>query len=274
MRERLLEQRRQQKQLLPSLSVAQVQDAWIRKHESPSSPGRTPSATPERLSLAELMKRIAAIRPAPAHESPQTAAARVDAENVMLLSRGIDLEFLPYSFETMSSTLPARYHQAAALVARLLEPGKDEPRLLGLSGPTGRGKSGMAAALGRRAIQRGMSFFYTTPHLYLSTWDAARAPKRIDIRKNYVNADVVIFDESQQRRIVDQRGYLEDEFMSLIDKRQANRRATLLITNLEPATFVANVGEPMWRRMREKGGIICADWDLIREPSFRMPTVC
>lgn len=243
-----------------------------------SPPGRLPVAEAERELVkaaedsARLYEARAAQPPADTADSKghsRAAAAAVDPGAVecpdarmldALTTRGCDRKFLNIRIDRLPPELPDGYRVVGAKLRELLT----RPALIALSGPTGRGKSALATALCRWFYDHDRYVFYTTANRYLTGWQSRNWEQRDRWREKYERADLVVLDEVQNRA-ADNAPWLETQFVELIDKRYANNRATVLISNLKPDALIANLGEAVYRRIQEEGEIITTVWPLINQ---------
>lgn len=81
--------------------------------------------------------------------------------------------------------------------------------------------------------------------------------------QEWADASLLVIDEVQVRS---ESAWENDIITNLIDRRYAEMRPTVLVSNLEVGPFLESVGDSVASRLLEVGSIIRADW-----PSFRKP---
>jgi hypothetical protein len=154
--------------------------------------------------------------------------------------------------------LPDAYRRVWQRLLGLL----DRPQLVMLVGPRGVGKTALACALVRRyregdAYNR--AYIRDTADL-LNEIIGAPWEHKNRIRERYRRAGLVVLDELQER---DGSRLSELELVGLINARYAARRVTVLLSNLSREAVPENVGDSIWRRLSEEGGIHVCAWQRI-----------
>jgi DNA replication protein DnaC len=89
--------------------------------------------------------------------------------------------------------------------------------------------------------------------------DAQRSEKQVV--EAFAEVPLLVFDEIGVRG---ESKWEDDLFFSMMNKRYANRKDTLLIGNVSAADLPSAVGPSVASRMQETGGIILADWKSFR----------
>ena len=203
------------------------------------------------------------LRPAPAAVATDAANALLGGRERSLLDRGVGARFVRLDIDARNPQIQAgapNYYVAAERLKDLASARK----LFALVGPRGRGKTQLACALCRwwyvpDECNRGVA--YRTALGYLDGVRAAGAKVR-EFKKTHEEVGLLVLDEIQDRNAPD---WLDVSFGELIDVRYANRKPTLLLSNLTPDALIDNVGPKTQRRLIEEGGIIEATWARIHE---------
>ena len=158
--------------------------------------------------------------------------------------------------------LPARYLEAAKVLDRLI----DKPGTVALIGPRGVGKTHLGCALAnafnlhrdRQALyKRAMDCFTELKATFSNNSEISQQM----LLERWTAADLFVCDEVQVRS---DSAWENSTLTTLIDRRYAENRATLLISNLTADKFVEKVGNAIASRVMETGGIVKCEW-----PSFR-----
>ena len=195
-------------------------------------------------------------------ERPEVIEARSNSLRQSLVNLGIGRRFVDFDIDARDPQLqlsaPGYYRAADRLKELLLA-----KKLFAFVGPRGRGKTALACALCRWLYPRlnDKLVFYRTASEYLDGVRAAGLKVR-EFKKKFEDAALLVLDEIQDR---DAPTWLEVSFAEVIDKRYANFRPTLLLSNLTADALIDNVGHKTERRLREEGGIIEATWPRIQE---------
>lgn len=188
--------------------------------------------------------------------------ARVRAQERIWESAKIPKEFSGYTLESY-----ARKFGKRELVAEL-EAWEGSGAWLVLTGPVGLGKSGLACVLLHRALKRGESGHYVVAPDVLSRIYATFGrqlgedePDEWQIMKSLETPDVLVLDDF----VVGGKTLREDaqeRFWRLIDKRYAERRVTIVTTNVpwnatKPGqkTMRDYLWEQTWDRLRGRAEI-------------------
>jgi len=162
------------------------------------------------------------------------------------------------------------WQAACAKVTRGLYQGS----LFVLTGPRGTGKTQMAVAAVNEIIERSVheddaprcparycevrDFFL---HLRETHRKSSKRSER-DVMREFTVPQLVIFDEISIRG---ESKWEDDAFFSVINKRYAAMRDTILIGNFASTSeLLANIGASIASRLQETGGVIECNW-----PSFR-----
>jgi DNA replication protein DnaC len=137
--------------------------------------------------------------------------------------------------------------------------------IVALIGSRGNGKTQMAVDLIRHTCNqdararylKAMDFFMELR----ATFQRERAHDEGDVIQWYLDCRLLVLDNTDRRGSSD----WEDRLLThLIDKRYDRAVPTILIANLDPGEFAAQMGPDIVDRIRDGGGLIVADW-----PSFR-----
>lgn len=186
------------------------------------------------------------------------ARARWEAFQLVKAS-GVESHFAKADLRNLRAELPAQFRQLAARLRNLLA----EPELIAVVGDRGRGKTWLGCALvhafchaQKPALYRRTKQFFD--ELSTAEWEAKEA-----VRRRYVAPALLVLDEVQVRDA--DRQWQDNELTSLIDRRYAADKATLLISNFSAEMLGNNLGESVTRRLTEGGGIWETPWGQIEE---------
>ena len=186
--------------------------------------------------------------------------ARIAAECFALRREsGIDPFFQRADIRNLDPRVPQGYRDLRDRLLGLLE----EPGTIAIGGERGRGKSWLASALvlafcdaHRPAIYRRTKQFFDD--LSSAPWEAKE-----QARRKYLAPALLVLDEVRVRD--DERQWQDNELTSLIDRRFAACRSTLLLSNLTPKALVNMLGDSVHRRLLESGGVWETPWPRIVE---------
>lgn len=127
--------------------------------------------------------------------------------------------------------------------------------LIGLLGNRGTGKTRLACEV-MRAMAPRFGHYTTAMALFLRLRAACRGDtpeSEHSITHELASAPLLILDEIQERGETE----WEDRVLThLIDRRYGARLPTLLLANLTTEAFIAQVGESIYSRMQETGGVM------------------
>jgi len=136
--------------------------------------------------------------------------------------------------------------------------------IIALSGCRGTGKTRLAASCIRESARHHRSSSYkTTMEFFLDIKASFKDPKKSekDVIAEYAKPKLLVLDEVQERGETP----WEDRLLThLIDRRYAEEKDTLLITNQTKEAFLLSMGESVRSRIEEMGGIAVCNW-----PSYR-----
>lgn len=137
---------------------------------------------------------------------------------------------------------------------------------LTLCGKPGTGKTHLAAALGNALLDRGHTVRYH--HVYgllrelKDTWSRDAELSEAKVMRRYCQADLLLLDEVGVQFGTDTERTL---LFEVIDGRYADRKPTVVVSNLDRAGLEGFLGERVLDRLLEKGsGVLVFDW-----PSYR-----
>jgi len=140
--------------------------------------------------------------------------------------------------------------------------------IIALLGGRGVGKTQMAVAACVQQAEREKGFKYCTAmDVFLDVKDSYRkGGSERDALKGYIKPALLIIDEVQERGETP----WEDRMLTyILDKRYANEKDTLLISNQTKDAFLEAVGPSVASRIVEAGGIAVFDWPSFREKEGR-----
>ena len=150
----------------------------------------------------------------------------------------------------------------AALAGRL-----GDGFLAALLGGRGGGKTQMAANLIHAhitAAERPSARYVRATEILMALKETYRrdaTETEAGVIARFARPRLLVIDEAHERGESEWEGRI---LTHLIDLRYAEARDTLLISNHEPKRFRESVGESIYSRLAETGGVIVCDW-----PSFR-----
>ena len=155
------------------------------------------------------------------------------------------------------------YQRVAKSLLRMLEL---KSSVIGLIGPRGNGKTHLAAGLINEFVKQGKPARYTKFTQMLidirETWRPDSHRTTTQAINTFVAPILLVIDEGQERSFTDnEQIWITD----IVDRRYAEGRNTLLISNQNEEAFAANVGESVVSRIRHRGGLIQTDWMDLRE---------
>jgi DNA replication protein DnaC len=139
------------------------------------------------------------------------------------------------------------------------------PGIIGLVGPRGTGKTWIACAVVNAACRVGrrarycdaMDFFLELKATY---GDKAKEDQTA-VEARYLAPPLLVLDEMHERGDT----AWEDRMLTrLVNKRYAEDKVTILISNDEPEAFAARVGTSIADRINDGGGIIVCRWASLR----------
>jgi len=136
--------------------------------------------------------------------------------------------------------------------------------IIALIGPRGTGKTQMAIAAIREAAERELSFRYCTAmDIFLDIKDSYRkGGSERDAIKAYTKPTLLVVDEMQERGETP----WEDRLLThILDKRYANMKDTILVSNQTQQVFLQSVGPSVASRISEAGGVAVCDWESFRD---------
>lgn len=130
-------------------------------------------------------------------------------------------------------------------------------------GPRGPGKTQMGVELIRDACKRGIECSY---HKVAEVFMRIKEGYRKDMSEEetlrpFVRISLLVLDEIQERSESDWENRL---LTYLIDKRYDSMKPTILIGNLTNTSIIECLGDSIYSRMVETGGIIECKWESFR----------
>lgn len=131
-----------------------------------------------------------------------------------------------------------------------------------LCGKRGNGKTRMAAEF---AIRQGSSRYRTAMRFFLEirATFSNRDVSELEIVDDLAQADLLILDEMQERSETDWENRL---LTHLIDARYAEKRPTILISNLTKRELAKSLSPSVIDRIRGNGVSVEFNWDSYRKP--------
>jgi DNA replication protein DnaC len=164
------------------------------------------------------------------------------------------------------ATFPAGYRALARRLLAMLE----APQLLAVCGIPGRGKTHLACGLIRAFCGCGLSALYRRTRQIFDKLTSTAWEGKEKYRESLIHPDLLVLDEVSFRD--GDKEWQNNELATLIDRRYARQRSTLLLSNLRPDDqdgepgLRSNLGPSIMRRLIETGGQpIETNWPRIEE---------
>jgi len=141
-----------------------------------------------------------------------------------------------------------------------------------LLGPRGTGKTQMACCVADEVFRKQSwregprAKYCKTMEIFLDireTFDSKKSEKAVF--DSYLNVYFLVIDEIQVRAATD---WENNVLTYLIDKRYDLMRPTVLIGNLKPEVLSKSLGDSIYSRLIETGGIIECKWASFRKPKI------
>ena len=118
-----------------------------------------------------------------------------------------------------------------------------------LHGPVGTGKTHLACALLKGLAQRGVWCLYRSlPDLLHELRRSVREENESDLLDALADVPVLLLDDLGSERLTE---YAAERLHQIVDDRYADRRTTLVTSNLSPAQLGRHVGQRMASRLME-----------------------
>lgn len=132
----------------------------------------------------------------------------------------------------------------------------DAPSWLLLTGPVGRGKTGLAVSALRELIQRGQSgLFVEAPNLLdriRQTWDETLGVKEHELHAAVRDVDVLVVDDLGKEQPTD---WVRTRLFVLLNDRYNAQRRTIITTNLSEQALKERIGEAAVSRIEDACGL-------------------
>jgi len=134
-----------------------------------------------------------------------------------------------------------------------------------LIGHRGTGKTQMAVSLIWKATKDGQTCLYCKAMDFFtdlkdSYGDKSATSKQVFLK--YRGPVFLVIDEIQVRS---ESAWENQAFTHLIDQRYDAMKTTILIGNLKAENLAASLGESIYSRLTETGGIVVCDWQSFRQ---------
>lgn len=217
--------------------------------------GSTPlNLPPPRIVTPEDVERVEATRAAA--EVAERAAAAI--RGAMIPDR---FRLATFGAARVPDDVRPAYQHAAGELGTI----PDAPAgLYAFCGSIGGGKSHLACALVRVVCGRGRSAAYTTAVEYVEglrgSWGTPGASERYAQR--FARYSLLVVDEWQVRRDTGDEAL---HLLRLLDKRYAEQRTTLIISNHDDSVeFARSIDARLIDRLRDGGGFIPCTWGSLR----------
>lgn len=133
-------------------------------------------------------------------------------------------------------------------------------------GRTGNGKSHLAVAILRHIILKGATARYVTAFDLLAKLKASFAKNSTvtfdAMLDRYVTPDLLVLDEIGKQTSSD---FDFSTIFGVIDRRYASQKPIIMISNLDETGFKTLMGEPIFDRLRDRGGrLVRFNWESQR----------
>ena len=127
--------------------------------------------------------------------------------------------------------------------------------IVAMIGNKGAGKTQLAAEI-IKDLAPDSATYTTATELFLrlrATFDKEASETEIKIVRELSRTELLVIDELQERS---ESAWENQRLTLILDKRYANEKPTLLISNLTAAELTASLGDSITDRMRQAGGIV------------------
>lgn len=136
--------------------------------------------------------------------------------------------------------------------------------VLVLAGERGTGKGHLAIACAKQVMQRGTAMYLRTADLIRmvrATWRRDSKHSEQEVIDTLCALDLLVIDELGVQRGTDDEQII---LFDVIDRRYADLRPTILITNLNGAAFAEVIGPRIMDRLRERAVFVPFNWASYR----------
>lgn len=262
------------------------------KHSNTASHKATPeSSSPEELKrrMEGLAKRQQEIAAEHAREEPQPIGANIqkikaswlersekdpgrdadveamwqaeqDRKSEAVISRLLEKSCLPRRHLKLEASPEGVWGEKFNCVMALLGKGS----LIALTGPRGTGKTQMAVQASIKWCLQEHSILYTTAmDVFIAIKESYRpnGPSESEQLRRFRVPSLLVIDEAHVRGETD---WENNMLTHLVDSRYMNGRDTIIISNQMRASFRDSVGESIYSRLIETGGVIECNWKSFR----------
>ena len=128
------------------------------------------------------------------------------------------------------------------------------------AGEMGTGKSHLAISIAQQVMRRGTAMYLRAADMIRrvrSTWSRESVQSEDEVLRMFERLDLLVIDEvGVQRGTEDEQRILFD----VIDRRYSELRPTILLTNLNGASFAEFIGPRLMDRLRERAVVVPFKW--------------
>lgn len=161
-----------------------------------------------------------------------------------------------------------RVHEAVKGYVSQFDVALQSGRSVLMIGSSGTGKTHLACGILRHVSDSGGTGFYTTAVDLVGTIRATYGKNAQDTEQKVIDrlcaVDLLVIDEVGRQNDT---AYEKEQVWRVLDKRYANRKPAVVVTNLGIDAFTKWMGQAMVDRLREGGGVVCMfDWPSQRSP--------
>ena len=185
----------------------------------------------------------------------------------LLSKAGVPIRYARADLDNVDAVPQAARGPYAKAVDKLKD-AATKPVVIVLCGPRGPGKTHMACGLVRQFCKAGRPAVYAVTNDVFDAIKATYGNRELSeqrVESRFSSPALLVLDEFQERGATD---WEDRKLTRLIDKRYADNKTTLLISNQTPKAFMAAAGDSIANRVLEGGIVIECTWPSLR-PSIQ-----